>query len=192
MSQMVFMLEEPSMREVLQRLVPQLLPSGVEPVFVVHQGKSNLEKSLEVKLKAWRTPGARFVVVRDQDADDCLELKAHLVALCSQAGRPDALVRIACHELEAWFLGDLAAVGLAFDLPALVKLQRKAKYRDPDQLTNAAEELKKLVSGYQKLLGSRAVSAHLNTSTNRSNSFNVFIKGVRRLASEFNPAAGLT
>ena len=46
---------------------------------------------------------------------------------------------------------DLAAVAAAFKAPSIIRLQRKAKYRNPDILTNAAQELKKIVPGYQKL-----------------------------------------
>jgi hypothetical protein len=37
------------------------------------------------------------------------------------------LIRIVCKELESWFLGDLEAVGLAYDV-SLQQLQNKLKY----------------------------------------------------------------
>jgi hypothetical protein len=55
-------------------------------------------------------PDSFFVVLRDQDSGDCLEIKERLMALCGRAGKEDALVRIACRELESFYLGDLKAV----------------------------------------------------------------------------------
>ncbi len=179
----VFLLEERSMKEALEGLLPKLLPSD-KYRFVVHQGKQDLEKSIPRKLRAWRTPGVRFVVIRDQDCQDCLAVKQTLTDLCRDSGREDTLIRIACHELESWYLGDLAAVERGMKSKNLARLQRKKKYRDPDRLANAAQEIKKLARGYQKLSGSRAIGPHLNPENNSSKSFNVFISGLTRIVSE--------
>ena len=81
---------------------------------VPHEGKSDLDKSIPRKLKAWLEPGVRFVVVRDNDNADCSDIKAKLVRQCQQAGRPDTLVRLVCQELESWYIGDLAALAEAY------------------------------------------------------------------------------
>lgn len=39
MSKIVFLLEEPSMKELLDRLLPGLLPTGVEFITIPHEGK---------------------------------------------------------------------------------------------------------------------------------------------------------
>ena len=101
MNELVFLLEEPSIIEVLRVLVPGLVPDHVICRFVPHEGKSDLERSIPRKLRAWRTPGVRFVVVRDKDQGDCHVVKDKLLELCRKAGRPDTLVRIVCHHLEA-------------------------------------------------------------------------------------------
>jgi len=119
------------MKVLLDLLLPRLVPS-LQFLCLPHAGKSDLEKSLVTKLRGWREPGVRFVVVRDNDGGDCLTLKEKLAELCRSAGRPDTLVRIACQELEAWYFGDLAAVGEAFGRPGVVGLAGKARYRDPD------------------------------------------------------------
>lgn len=54
------------------------------------------------------------------------------------------LVRVACHELESVDLGDLAAVAEGLNVPGLGKMQRKARYRSPDDIPNAAEQRKKI------------------------------------------------
>jgi hypothetical protein len=115
---------------------------------------------------------------------DCIKLKQRLKHLCQQAGQPDALIRIICHELESWFLGDLAAVEKAFQITGLAKQQNKNKFRFPDSLANASEELSKLVQGYDKVRGARAIAPHLDLINNRSHSFHAFITGVQNLAQQ--------
>lgn len=179
MKQLVFLLEEESMKALLDVLLLKILPSD-SFLCIPHEGKQDLEKSIPRKLKAWRTP-AIFVIVRDKDRADCIEIKKRLVDLCDQAGRSDSLVRIACHELESWFLGDLSAVEKAFAIKNLSTQQQKSKFKEPDKLSNASEELEKLVKGYRKVSGARKIAAHMNIHQNYSHSFNCFISGVSRL-----------
>ncbi len=181
---LVFLLEEASAKALLDILLPKILPESVQFKCIPHEGKQDLEKSIPRKLKAWKTPDTYFVILRDKDSADCLELKKRLVTLCHDAGRPDSLVRIACHELESWFLGDLNAVGQAFGLSRLAEKQQNKKYKQPDKLANASEELGKLVKGYRKVSGAEKVASHLNIKTNHSHSFNCFIKGVLALAAK--------
>jgi hypothetical protein len=179
--EIVFLLEEPSMRECLDGLLPKLLPPEVPFHLVSHEGKADLEKSIPRKLRAWGSPGARFVVLRDKDAADCHRVKGKLRKLCAQGGKPGALVRIVCHHLEAWFLGDLLAVEKAYGLRGLATRAGRRPYRDPDTLPNAAQELKRLVPEYQKMSGARMIGALLEPERNRSRSFRVFVDGVTRL-----------
>lgn len=183
MSKIVFMLEEPSMAAVLDVILPKVLPAGVDFLSITHDGKSDLDKSIPRKLRAWQEPGVRFVIVRDKDSEDCQRLKKRLKKLCDAAKRPDTLIRIACHELESWFLGDLTAVGKAFGKPKLGALAVKQKFRNPDLLPNACEELRSLISEYQKIGGARAIAPCMDLGKNNSHSFNVFLAGVRRIAS---------
>ena len=181
MSQIVFFLEEPSAKEMLNGVLPKILPETMTAKYVVFQGKQDLEKRLPIRLKAWQDPNTKFVVMRDQDSGNCVEIKNGLLTKCRDAGKPETLVRIACHELEAFYLGDLQAVGNALGPTNLGRQQDKAKFRNPDTLNNAAQELKKLVPSYQKVSGSRALSPHLDIDNNCSTSFTALIAGVRRL-----------
>lgn len=182
MSHLVFFLEEPSAREMLNGLLPRILPDSVTFQCVVFEGKQDLEKQLGRKLRGWRPPLPRFIVLRDQDGGVCTDIKAKLKTICSQAGHPDALVRIACHELESWYLGDLRAVEVALEINGIAGQQANRKYRTPDMLANASEELEKLTkSKYQKVSGSRAIGPHLDPLGNKSVSFNVFVQGVQRV-----------
>lgn len=128
--------------------------------------KQDLEKSIPRKIRAFRQPEIQFVIMMDQDSNDCLRLKNRLLELCREGGRSNCLVRIVCHELESWFLGDLAALGQAFNMPNLALSQREAKFRQPDQLSNPAQVLQTLVPQYQKVSGARAVAKHLKISEN--------------------------
>ncbi|HJK97010.1 MAG TPA: DUF4276 family protein [Polyangiaceae bacterium LLY-WYZ-14_1] len=184
---LVFLLEEPSARELLRPLLPKLIPSSVRTQFIVFEGKQDLERKLVRRIRGYLTPETHFVVVRDQDAGDCLEVKRRLVELVTAAGRPDTLVRIACRELESWVLGDLFAVGEAYGVPKLADLQQRRSYRDPDRIVRPVEELKRHVRGYQKLDGARRVAPFLRPQHNTSRSFRAFCQGVRTLV---DPADG--
>jgi hypothetical protein len=185
MTEIVFFLEEPSAQAMLEGLLPRLLPQKPVVRYVVFEGKQDLEKQIVRRLRGYRTPAARFVILRDKDAGDCRVVKSRLRAKCVEAGRPETLIRIACHELESWYLADLEAVEKALDLSNIHALQNRAKYRSPDDLANPADELQKLTQGaYQKILGSRAIGAHLALDNARSHSFLVFISGLRRLAED--------
>jgi hypothetical protein len=181
MKQLVFLLEEESMKALLDILLPKVLPQGINFLCIPHEGKQDLEKSIPRKLRAWQTPDTAFIIVRDKDSADCFELKKRLVNICQQAGRSDSLVRIACHELESWFLGDLAAVEKAFNIKKLAEQQRNRKYKEPDRLANASEELEKLVKGYRKVSGAKKIAAYMTIGQNYSHSFNCFINGVNGL-----------
>jgi hypothetical protein len=177
----VFMLEEPSMREFLNGILPRVAPE-MQYVLVAHEGKSDLEKSLPRKLRAWRTPGDRFIVVRDQDSADCRAVKQKLVAIAKDAGRPDAIVRIACRELEAWLLGDPVGLARALGRNELAELGKKEKFRDPDDLGSPSSELHQLLGTYSKTAGARAAGVHLDWKDNQSRSFLQFIAAIQRLA----------
>ncbi len=185
---LVFLLEERSMKELLEVLLPRFLPKNVTFKCISHEGKQDLEKSIPRKLKAWKTAG-RFVIMRDQDSGDCVKIKNNLKNLSYKSGRSDTLIRIVCHELESWFLGDLAAVEKAFELKTgkLSKKQNNKKYTNPDQLNSAKQELKKLVDNYQPISGSRKIGQCLdiqNLGKNKSSSFKKFIEGLEKILRE--------
>ena len=183
MKTIVFFLEEPSAKEMLQGVLPRILPDGVLTRYLVFKGKQDLEKNLVKKLRGWQSPESVFVVMRDQDAGECETIKNNLLDLCRQSGKTDALVRIACRELESFYLGDLDAVEKGLALRGVAKLQENRKYRNPDILSKPSIELETLTKGiYQKISGSRAIGHYLAIGNNKSNSFNVLLEGIRKLA----------
>jgi hypothetical protein len=180
MSRVVFLLEERSMKVLLEGLLPRLMPN-LPFLCVAHEGKQDLEKSIPRKLRAWGEPGVAFVVVRDSDGRDCMQVKRHIASLCVDAGRADTLVRIACQELEAWYFGEPDALAQAYGRPALGEISGKVKYRDSDAIQKPSAELETLVPEFQKVSGARRLGTVLSEAGNRSHSFHVFLDGVRRL-----------
>ena len=184
MKHLVFLLEEPSAKDLLQGLVPKLLPEGVVVYYLVFEGKQDLEKRLVRKLRGWLLPKSSFVVLRDQDAADCAVVKTKLTQLVAESEQPSVLVRVACRELESWILGDWAAVARAFDQPRLAAQAAKAPYRNPDQLVRPVESLRKFIPAYQKRDGARRVGPLLDPQNNQSASFRTFCSGVKKLCGE--------
>lgn len=178
----VFFVEEPSMKICLDAIMKKVFPDRPDVVcqYIAFQGKDDLEKRLPIKLKGWSMPDTKFVVVRDQDEEDCVKLKERLVELSSGYGR-DVLVRIVCHELEAWYFGDLRAVDEAYGTK-LEKLAGKKRFRDPDAIHHPKRELKKHLPELQQILGARKIAPKLDPGRNTSRSFRALVDGVRRLA----------
>jgi hypothetical protein len=133
-------------------------------------------------------------VLVDRDTDDCHDLKQRLQLIARRAGLrttgdagpAQVLNRIAIEELEAWFLGDVEALRVAFPrVPA--SLSKRAEFRDPDAVRGGtAERLERLLQdhgympgGLQKNQLAREVAAHMNPDRNRSGSFRAFREGLR-------------
>ncbi len=186
MKTLAFLLEAPSARAFLEGLLPRLLdrpsiaPERVHSRFLVFEGKQDLEANIARKLRSWNAPSTAFVILHDQDSDPCIALKGKLRGLAAQSGKADVLVRIACHELEAWALGDWHAVAEAYAQPKLSKLA--SSYPAPDRLGSPFTELRKHLPEYQKVDGARRLGKLLTPERNRSTSFRVFCEGVVRLA----------
>ncbi len=157
---MIFLLEEPSMKALLEGLLPRALPS-LQFTCLAHQGKRDLELSIPRKLRSWREPGARFVIVQDSDSGDCLPLKEKLSQLCRDGGRDDTLVRIVCQELEAWYLGEPDALADAFADEKLRSIGNRARYRDPDAVVKPSDHIKRLIPEIQKIAGARTMANYL-------------------------------
>ncbi len=181
MGEVVFLLEEPSMKALLEVLLPRVVPD-LRCVLVPHEGKQDLVKSIPRKLRGWRTPGVQFIVVHDQDSADCHDLKARLLACVPAHRRGDTVIRIACRELEAWILGDLDALARAFDAPNVAGIGVKARFRNPDTVVSPSREVRALIPSYQKVSGARRVAEFLDPDRNVSRSFQTFLAAVRRFA----------
>lgn len=180
MTKLVFLVEELSVADLLDRLLPRLFPE-LDFQCVPHKGKNHLQRSLPRKLRSWREPGVRFVVMQDQDSTDCRQVKTALADLCRQGGREDVLVRVVCRELEAWYVGEPDALGQAFPetRPGMLRELNKGRYKNPDTVVRPSHVIARLIPGFQKRLGARRMADFLSRG-NPSRSFQVFVEGVAR------------
>ena len=159
-------------------------------------------KQLENRLKGyreWLPDSHRVVVLVDEDREDCKKLKAKLEAAAKNAGfrtktaartnrQFTVLNRIAVEEIEAWMIGDPAALKAAFSrLPATFASTKR--YRSPDSIVGGtAEALERLLQkagyyqgGMPKIEVARMVGPHLHPELNNSSSFQTFVNGLRLL-----------
>lgn len=142
MKYLVCLLEEPSAEEMLKGVLPHILPKDIFPKYVVFDGKQDLEKHVEKRLKHWLLPDSVFLVMRDKDLGNCICIKENLLNKVIASGKQKStIIRIACHELESFYLGDLAAVEFGMLQNGLSKQQNKSKYRTPDNIAYPADEL---------------------------------------------------
>jgi hypothetical protein len=187
MKTVAFFLEELSAKVMLEGFINAFIPYDPEKYdirYVVHEGKQDLENHLEHRLKLWRTPNTVFIVMRDQDSGDCTVIKQKLLKKCSDAGHSDAVVRIACHELESFYLGDPAAVEKGLEISNIVKRGNRKIFNEPDKVDQPSKALKiATVNRYQKIDGSRRIAPLLNPDTNRSHSFKVLYKSLCKIFS---------
>ena len=178
--QFVFMTEEASMETFLNITLKKLLPQHIKPLIIPHEGKQDLEKSIPIKLRAWKNNNQtnyNFVIIRDKDSGDCVKIKDNLKKICRKA-----IVIIAIHELEAWFLGDLQAIERAYEIPSLGKKQNNRIYRTPDKLANASEQLFKISKNSSKVARAKKIAVEMDFKNNLSASFNYFIKKIVELS----------
>jgi len=185
------LVEEPSMEVFLRELLPRLLPAG--RTFDIHtfQGKNDLFKKLEKRLRgyaAWLPPDWRIVVVVDRDDDDCRKLKqqmeniARRVGLRSRTCSPTCwqlVNRIVIEELESWYFGDWEAVVSVY--PRLPRTLHP-KYRQPDTIAGGTwEAFEKLLQKYGYFRGglakievARNLGRHIDRLRCQSRSFVCF------------------
>jgi hypothetical protein len=183
MKQLVLFLEEASAKAAFEGLLPRVVPEDVVVRYIVFEGKSDLEKQLGKRLRGWIHSNTAFLVLRDQDAADCHEVKQKLEKICEVAGKPGTVIRVACRELESWYFGELSAVEQALKIPNLSAQSRKAKYRVPDAIHSPSAELAKITEqSYQKVSGSREIGKVLSPdpSENTSVSYGHFITGISK------------
>lgn len=190
MDRLEILVEEPSIAEVLKGILPKVLPAGWavgENCFVrPHEGKQDLQASIPRKM---RVAGSKaittgFIIVQDQDANDCRQLKKNLVKLClgAQKGHfPPFKVRIVCHELESWYLGDTDAIEKVFPRFHAAKYRNKKLFRQPDACVGPKHELKRIVGNYPQIATARELAGHMDVEANRSQSFRCFISCVKQM-----------
>jgi hypothetical protein len=188
MKTVAFFLEEPSAKVMLEGFIKANFPGVDQRVslqYKVHEGKQDLENHLKNRIKYWKTPETVFVVMRDQDSGDCRVIKHKLKKKCEAAGHPEAIVRIACHELESFYLGDPAAIEKGLEIYSIGKHDRRKLFREPDSVDQPSKHLAYITKNkYQKIDGSRKIAPYLIPAVNTSKSFNVLYKTLCQLLAD--------
>ncbi len=181
MKELVFLLEEPSAKAMIEGILIDKIPEDLHIRYIVFEGKQDLEKQITKKLKGYHNQEAIFIILRDQDSGNCQDIKTKLKQKCQEANKSQTVIRIACRELESWYLADLKAVEKAYQKTNLSLRQNEKKFRNPDNIESPSKELKFLVPEYQKINGSRMIAPYLNLENTRSYSFYHFIKSVKKI-----------
>lgn len=198
-----FLVEEPSAEAALLNILPRILEQTTSFAIHPYQGKKDLLKKLPNRFKgykAWLPNDWRIVVLIDTDTEDCRHLKAHLEDIARESNlltklaardnpKFQVLNRLAIEELEAWFFGDIEALHATYPRISLT-LGNRAKYRDPDSIRGGTwealeRELKRggyYSAGLSKISAAREISLHMDPERNRSQSFQVFRRGLLEIA----------
>lgn len=207
---LIILCEEPSAAEALTHLLSRLVSDPDTFQIINMECKSQLLAQLPNRLLSYarrlaHEPDLRVLVLIDRDQQNCLQLKQTLESAARAAGlrtlmaarpapgQPPAgafhvVNRVVCEELEAWFLGDPAAVEQAY--PNVRRAHfRQAHLRSPDTVPGGTwEALERTLqkgryypAGLAKIRAARDIAPHLNLtpSLNQSPSFQAFLAGVR-------------
>ena len=180
--QLVVMVEEESIKVIIEEILPRIVPSGTEFIVIPFQGKGDLMNGIVFKLRGWNRSDARFVIVRDQDENDCHDVKEEVAAQVAKTGKV-ALIRIVCRELESWYYGDLQAVSEAYG-GDYTGYAAKRGYRNPDSIHNVKKRFYVMVPGHQQVSGARRIAPYMEIERNKSRSFHAFVDGVKKVCAE--------
>jgi Domain of unknown function (DUF4276) len=202
-----FLVEGTSEVKFLEGLLPRLVPNHTFAIYP-HQGKGKLPNDtqsppdpkhrgvldlLPATLRAWGKSFSpetdRVVLIVDQDTDDCrwlLDELSKMLATIEPA--PFCLFRIAIEEVEAWYLGEWAALKRAFPK---AKKALWLKY-EQDTVCQTWESLQQIIQDPvdRKTSWAEKMGIELEViegrNSNRSPSFQKFCTGVRRLAGDIS------
>jgi hypothetical protein len=178
--------EEPSIQPVLERMITSIAPT-ITTEIRWFQGKHELEHLLQgITLSISKMPHSAILVTRDQDEEDCKLLKQRLLGKMRHR-TSNSRIRIVCRELEAWFLGDLQAVEMAYPRSKATKYQNKSELRDVDTLPQPSQYLKKIIPDFAKLpylpkiKAAKKIAPYLNLQNNQSKSFQWTLQAIKAL-----------
>lgn len=194
------LVEEPSAQEAMRHLLPRIIGDQANFKVINMRNKSRLLRDLPARLRAYRKrihngEDLRLMVLVDRDQDDCEALKRTLERIAREAklptkSRPDqsgrflVVNRILVEELEAWFIGDTAALRQAF--PSLPP-HFPGNFKQPDN-GGTWERLHRFLKkhgvyrgAYPKIEAASKIAPHLDPARNCSPSFRQFCSGVEAL-----------
>lgn len=198
-----FLVEEPSAKAALEQLLPRLLPAGHTFRIRAFEGWQDLLGDLKNVLRGYHRrilregeTDLRIVVLLDGDGI-CARRKASLEEHAAEAGlltkstaRPGepfyVLNRVAVQELEAWWLGDRAAIMAAY--PGVKPAHFKGLNRDCESLPKPNEALWEVLklgryftNGKRKTQWAIDIGQYVDPVRNTSASFRYFCEGLAAL-----------
>ncbi len=169
------------MQYALESLLPRIIPHlkiNKDYYLHPHNGKSDLLQSIKNKINEFACNDVKVIILHDQDSNDCKVLKYDIQKLINKP--VPTLIRIVCRELESWYLGDMDAIEKAYPRFKARKYKEKSKYRNPDKLNNASEEISKIVPEFQKIKGAKEIAPYIDIDNNKSPSFKAFVSGLKK------------
>jgi len=185
----IFLVEDYSMRKFLEGILPRL--GFEEHLFEIkhHRGKEDLISHLNKIIPSLSKRAQQIIVIIDQDRQDCVKLKNKLkgkLALCIC----DYKIRIACYELEAWFLGDMEAIAKCSPRFKAKFFQGKEKYRDVDNIPKPSSVIEQIVPNWKHQYANKpkfaeeiahfiSLEKRNENKANRSHSFHVLLEMLR-------------
>lgn len=201
------LVEEQSAEAALETLLPVVVP-GHDFRIRLFAGKPDLLRNLPDRMRGYARrhdlDRLRILVLIDEDREACAALKERMERAAADAGlvtkstargagRFTVVNRIVVEELEAWYLGDLDALRVAYPgLPP--SLHNRRGFRDPDAVSGGTaealfRELRRAgyftgVDRLPKIHLARRIAPHMLPERNRSRSFAVFADGVRALVNQ--------
>lgn len=182
----IFLVEDYSMRKFLEGILPRLGFEKHKFEIKHHRGKEDLISHLDKIIPSLSKRAQQIIVIVDQDKQDCVTLKNKIkkkMARCSCEYK----IRIACYELEAWFLGDMKAIAKCSTRFKASAFQAKKKYRDVDNIEKPSSVIERIVPDWKDKYGSKPkfaeeIASFISLETqnleqsNRSHSFHVLLK----------------
>jgi hypothetical protein len=189
--QLFILTEEISIKKLLNQIVPKLISEDVVHSIYQHQGKGDLKKAINGTVPTLsKIPNSRILILIDQDYSNCIELKKEIFELMKKKCNSPFLVRIVCHKLENWFLGDLKAIEKAFPRFHSSLHQDKKTFRSVDQIKEPHLKMLQIIPELEKkkflpkIETAEKLAIHLDIGQNKSKSFQHFIRGVSKLIAD--------
>ena len=180
MNNIYFFIEGKSDKAFLKPFITRFFKIKLEEiVYIVFNGKKKFKKNLSKRIKSI-TKNDKAIILIDQDNENCKKLKQQILDECKEA-TSNILIRIACRELENWYLGDIESIIKIYPKSKAINYD-KAKYRNIDSLEGSKELSQITNKEYKKIEGSEQLGKIINTNfnKNKSLSFKIFCKSLER------------
>ena len=183
-----FLVEDYSTKKFLEGILPRLGFEQYDFNIKSHRGKEDLTSNLHKIVPSLSKRAQQIIIILDQDKQDCMKLKNELnekMVHCACEYK----IRIACYELEAWFLGDMTAISKCSPRFKASFFQGKEKYRDIDNFTKIkpSTEIENIIPDWKKDYSSKpkfaetiaqfmSLEQRSSKQANRSYSFHVLLE----------------